>query len=203
MSLIVSVAVLVLITACNDTPTVPANTLIEGSPALSSGGSSDAEVIRVQDKCEPTSFNEVGQEVFGMDLCLTEDGEGPWGEFGPDNVTFQEFADELNPKDFGHGAWRFHPDDTHIDEGEALKAVNQGGEVHTFTEVSAFGAGIVPELNEPLGLTEPAVPVEDLDPTFVGPGGSRTLPDLSVGTHLFMCFIHPWMRLELEVRADD
>jgi len=188
MSLIVSVAVLVLITACNDTPTVPANTLIEGSPALSRGGSSDAEEIRIQDKCEPDSFN----EAIGEGICV-----------GDENVTFEEFLTKLNPDDFGHGAWRFHPENTHIDEGESLEANNEGGEEHSFTEVVSFGAGIVPELNVPLGLTTPAVPAEDLGPTFVGPGGTRTLTNLSVGTHKFMCFIHPWMRLELEVRADD
>ena len=33
-------------------------------------------------------------------------------------------------------------------------------------------------------------------------GGTLTLDNLSVGTHKFECFIHPWMRTTIEQRSD-
>ena len=133
--LMLLVAVPALTAGCTDSPTVPGGALSNASPRLSVAGASDVEEIRVQDKCEPISFI----AALGPGACV-----------GDDNVTFDEFAEELNPDDGGHGAWRFHPDDTHIDLGESLKAINEGGQVHTFTEVVSFGAGIVLLLNAAL-----------------------------------------------------
>jgi plastocyanin len=31
--------------------------------------------------------------------------------------------------------WKFNPDDTHIDAGETVRAINTGDEPHSFTEV--------------------------------------------------------------------
>ena len=43
--------------------------------------------------------------------------------------------------------WDFHPWWVHVDEGQKVKAVNVGGEGHTFTRVKRFGNGCVPPLN--------------------------------------------------------
>src|SRR5262249_4562591 len=81
---------------------------------------SDIEVIRIQDRCDQATFPpEAGCQGSG-------------------GVTFSEFLERVNPKDGGHGAWRFHGTD-HIDKGEPLRISNTGGEPHSFTEVSAFG----------------------------------------------------------------
>lgn len=154
--------------------------------AASSGG---VRTVRVEDKCDPATFN----EVLGEGVCV---GDG--------NVTFAEFLEKLNPKDGGHGAWRFHFGRGRIDRGETLAAINVGGEPHTFTEVAVFGGGCVDELNGPLGL----VPVAECGNPDLFPGGIRPsganfdVSALSAGTHRFQCLIHPWMRLKVEVRAD-
>ena len=150
---------------------------------------SDIEVVQIQDRCDKATFPpEAG--------CVTSGG-----------VTFSELLERVNPKDGGHGAWNFHFGKGHIDAGEPLRISNTGGEPHSFTEVSAFGTGLVPFLNPALPPgTPPAVPVgfatleEANAATILFPGSERTLEHLSVGRHKFQCLIHPWMRLEVEVR---
>lgn len=83
-------------------------------------------------------------------------------------------------------------------------ATNYGGEFHTFSEVPNFGAGCVPDLNLPLGLDGP--PVSDCSrqvfkDTGIVPGATLTVAPLPVGTHLFECLIHPWMRATYTVIA--
>src|SRR4051795_12878811 len=86
--------------------------------ADSGSGKNQAEVVRIQDRCDPATFN----AALGPGACV---GDG--------DTTFPEFLDEFADKGFvGH--WRFHPDDLTIRAGESVKAVNQGGEAHTFTE---------------------------------------------------------------------
>lgn len=146
---------------------------------------SGVEEVRMEDRCDAATFPaEAG--------CIGHGG-----------VTFAEFSEELNPHDGGHDAWKFNPHDTHIDAGETLRAVNIGGEPHSFTEVFNFGAGLVPSLNGALPPgTAPAVPVNPagVAATFAGPGQSFEISGLSVGVHKFQCLIHPWMRTTVEVR---
>jgi hypothetical protein len=153
--------------------------------------------VDVDDRCDPATFN----AALGDDTCV---GDG--------NVTFDEFLEELNPQDKGHDKWRFNFGRGRIDRGETLRAVNRGGEFHTFTEVEEFGGGCVPALNVPLGLT----PVSECDPltevapgvqvptafleTGVNAGDSIDIAGLDKGTHKFMCLIHPWMRVSVKVR---
>jgi plastocyanin len=102
----------------------------------------------------------------------------------------------------GHGAWRFNPNFDTIVEGDSLEAINEGGETHTFTEVENFGGGIVPEINELLGGLEPVPEAQDpeiFEPTFLAPGESLTITDLSAGTHRFMCVLHPWQQTVIKV----
>ena len=150
---------------------------------------SDIEVVRIEDRCDQATFPpEAGCQGSG-------------------GVTFNEFLEKLNPEDGGHGAWNFHFGRGHIDAGEALRIKNTGGEPHSFSEVSAFGTGVVPLLNGALPAgTPPAVPVgfgsleEATGATILFPGGDRVLTNLSPGKHKFECLIHPWMRIEVEVR---
>jgi hypothetical protein len=107
-------------------------------------------------------------------------------------VTFDEFLDRVNQHDGGHGGWRFSREETDLKSGQALVVDNVGGEVHSFTEVKAFGGGIVDLLNAALPLGTPAAePVLGVDPRFMNAGDTRTIANLSRGTHRFQCLIHP------------
>lgn len=146
----------------------------------------DAETIRVQDDCDPVTFNEA---------------QVPGGCLGDGDTTFQELIDTLIAEG-AHDKWRFHPDHTHIDRGEALIAHNVGGEFHTFSEVSTFNrAGCVQPINDVLGLgPAPASCATEFVPTLLPQGAKVRVDDLSRGRHKFMCLIHPWMRTVVEVR---
>jgi plastocyanin len=138
----------------------------------------DTRKVFVMDRCEPDSFD----AAVEPGTCVRNGG-----------VTFDKFARRLNPKDGGHNAWRFGPDHLKLKSGQTLTAINTGGETHTFTEVAAFGTGIVPFLDAALPPgTPPAVPVGDLG--FMAAGDTLELGALSPGTYLFECLIHPWMR---------
>ena len=149
----------------------------------------DGRKVRIQDRCDPATFN----AVLGDGVC-TKDG----------GTTFDEFLAELNPKDGGDNHWRFKPKQTHLKPGGHLDIVNEGGETHSFTEVVDFGATPIPDfalLNNALAPgTRFAVPV-GADLNFVPSGGTLRIGNLSVGTHKFECFIHPWMRSTVEQRS--
>jgi hypothetical protein len=98
----------------------------------------------------------------------------------------------------GHPAWRMSPTYFRIDSDEDVSVKNDGGRVHTFTEVANFGGGFVPPLNGTLLLApecETATPLP--------PGGKLELKGLSVGNHSFQCCIHPWMRMLIKVEPED
>ena len=106
----------------------------------------------------------------------------------------------------GHPDWLFYPTYIRIKQGETLRAVNQGGEIHTFTEVSNFGGGFIPDLNNPPGsagvpecgtgyVKNPA-----MASTRVIQGSSLLVTDLQRGVHHFECCIPPWMRVDVEVK---
>ena len=158
---------------------------------------SGARIVEIEDRCEAASFN----AAIGDGTCL---GDG--------DVTFAEFLAVLNPIDFGHEHWRFQFGRGRIDRGERLKAANDGGEFHTFTEVAEYGGGCIDELNQPLALTPVAecAAVTEVAPgvfvptafitTGIDPGGTLDVPRLTAGEHKFQCLIHPWMRIDVEVR---
>jgi plastocyanin len=136
--------------------------------------------VLVEDDCEPASFN----EAIGPHTCI-----------GHGTTTFGEFIGQLQTlKDAP--AWRFDPSELSPGAGDRIRAVNVGGEFHTFTEVAHFGGGCVEPLNAILGLTpvpecgEPGI----LERTGLDPRASLKTAPLTAGTHLFMCLIHPWMR---------
>ncbi|MHA6795262.1 cupredoxin domain-containing protein [Pseudonocardia bannensis] len=161
-------------------------TVLVAPAAAAHGGTS----VRVQDECETTSFN----AALGPGTCVGDgDGDG--------NVTFAKFSEKLNPKDGGHGAWRFDRREAKIRLGESVHVTNEGGEVHSFSEVSRFGTVGIPPLDAALPNGSPtALPVGDPGPTFLQPGETLHIHGLSAGTHKFECLIHPWMRSTIEVR---
>jgi plastocyanin len=152
------------------------------------GGAADVRIIRMNDQCEPKSFN----AAFGAGTCVRANG----------GVSLDTFLRVL-----GHagkiGSWSFVPGAVHVQEGQEFQAVNRGGEVHTFTEVDEFGGGFVPLLNELTGNpnTVPECALATLGPgDFIPPGGATEPEDEAPGIHHYQCCIHPWMRADVIVR---
>jgi plastocyanin len=153
------------------------------STSAADGGARVKKIV-MRDECEPVSFN----AAVGAGTCV---GDG--------KVTFQELLASLPAG--GSKKWVFKPAKTTEKSGTVLHVVNRGGETHSFTEVSAFGTGIVPPLNAALPPdTEPAVPVPG-DPLFIPAGGTGDTPALSPGVHMFQCLIHPWMRSVVTIKS--
>ena len=136
--------------------------------------------VSIQDQCDPASFN----AALGAGTC-TKQG----------SVTFAQFNSELNSTQ-KVAAWLFAPSNLTIRIGQSIAAKNDGGEVHTFTEVAAFGGGIVPALNQASGNNVEAAECKTLTAAdMVMPGATFTTdPETSAGTELYQCCIHPWMR---------
>src|SRR5262249_43017683 len=154
-----------------------------------------AQVIAVDD-CDPETFN----------AALGESGGGFCH-----NVTLPTFHQSTTLDELLNGVmtgnpdpgWDFEPDQLTIRKGTTLSVVNQGGEPHTFTEVAHFGGGSLDVLNH----GEPAVPECDggfkrveVARTRITQGSRLDVPGLSKGKHLFQCCIHPWMRMEVDVK---
>ena len=163
-----------------------------GSGGSGSGSGGDNRTVRIEDDCDPATFN----AALGDPNACVGDGD----------TLFQELIDELIDEGSAD-KWRNKPDDTHVDDDEGLVVNNQGGEFHTFTEVQFFGAGCVDELNAILGLTGTPAGAACPDSLFSGfpPGGSITISAASLppGMHLFQCMVHPWMQTTVEVRGHD
>jgi len=152
-----------------------------------------AEKIRVLDNCDPT---DPGWAPTGG--CVLEGG----------NVTVAEFntllVSPLSLATVGHPAWRNDPSYLTIEVGDSVRARNEGGRGHTFTEVANFGGGRVPPLNR--GLTpapECALAPGAVDPTALAPGATLKVTGLAIGLHRFQCCIHPWMRAAIRVTAPE
>jgi hypothetical protein len=163
---------------------------------------SDPLVVRMRDKCDPTTFN----ASVGPGTCI---GDG--------TITFAQFIKQVTSAKKA-GSWHFDPAAGTVDEGTVLALENRGGETHTFTKVENFGGGFVAPLNalsgNPLPAAEcatatlgglipkPASPAN----IFVGPGTTEMGPTaggpiLPRGTTTkFQCCIHPWMRTELRTQ---
>ena len=86
--------------------------------------------------------------------------------------------------------------DAGVTTGGTITATNQGGETHTFTAVAQFGGGTVPALNQASGnLIETPECAATTNADLIAPGNSFTTGhQITAGTHLFQCCIHPWMR---------
>ncbi len=149
----------------------------------------------ILDQCDPNTFNAVlGNVAAGNIECV---------RVGPGR-TVAAYASFLPA---GDPLWDFYPDVLKIHEGDKVIAANEGGEVHTFTQVAAFGNGFIPGANNPTGATNTIPECEGgfLNPdnhvaaTRVVHGANIVVTGLTPGKHLFECCIHPWMRMEIDV----
>jgi plastocyanin len=160
------------------------------------GGTQDDDPPRVAqvvalDECDPATFN----AALGPDFCK--------------NVAlgaFTKLTDLFAKAKAGtpDPGWDFEPDTLHIKKGTDLVVVDQGGEPHTFTEVSQFGGGFLPVLNAPGEETVPecagGFSNVAVAKTRILQGSQDHITGLSKGEHLFQCCIHPWMRVKVEVK---
>jgi hypothetical protein len=152
-------------------------------------GTISAEEVELQDDCDP---RDPAWALIGG--CTREEGD----------VTLEEFNAELrsplSQAVIGHPAWQNDPTYLTIELDETVKVKNDGGRLHTFTEVAHFGGGRIEALN--LGL--PPAP-ECLQPstTDVAPGATLKIRYLSLGNHRFQCCIHPWMRTLIKVLPEE
>jgi hypothetical protein len=136
------------------------------------------------DACDPESFN----AQFGDGTCVRNGG-----------VRFDKFIAELTLH-HSIGAWHFTPGQAQMDVGDDLVARNDGGEVHTFTEVDEFGGGIVPLLNQITGEETVAPECMALQPTdFIAAGGTSREKEEKEGVEKYQCCIHPWMRTVVHI----
>jgi plastocyanin len=157
------------------------------APQLESkiGGHGEQRLVQMMDACDPQSFN----DAIGPGTCIRRGG-----------LSFAKFIALLGEHQ-KVGAWHFAPPTLKARVGQELIAINQGGEVHTFTEVEEFGGGIVPDLNTLSGNPVPAPECLALDPDdLVPPGGTYTDEVEEEGTERYECCIHPWMRTIVTAR---
>jgi len=161
--------------------------------AAHEGGDGDLKEVRMFDDCEQVSFN----RMFGAGTCVG-DGE----------TILDEFISQLlatAPSGVPNvDGWEFEPSDVRLDADKGLRAVNRGGEFHTFTKVKAFGGGCVDEAPVLSGPQKPVPECKDKDVfelTGAPPGHDVVVRGLKAGTHRFECLIHPWMRTTVVVRA--
>ena len=144
---------------------------------------SGVNTVRLEDRCDPASFD----AAVAPGTCVKDLG-----------TTFDEFLAELQATGVAHH-WRFKEDQFQIRAGEAVNALNIGGEVHSFTEVQNFGGGVVPLLNDLSGAGGIVPECTALVPVL--PDGTSAPKVLTTpGVHKFQCCIHPWMRSEITVR---
>jgi plastocyanin len=150
-----------------------------------------AEQIVALDECDPATFN----AALGADFCRNV-------AIGASTKLSDLFAKAAaGTPDPG---WDFEPDTITIKQGTPLSVVDQGGEPHTFTEVARFGGGFIPQLNAPGEDTIPECSGGfsnlAVAKTRILQGSEVKVADLSKGKHRFQCCIHPWMRVEVEVK---
>jgi hypothetical protein len=177
---------LVSLAGCADrsTPTGPAGP-VAAAPSLDRRAAATTPQIAILDQCDPDSFN----HAIGAGTCVGRTS----------GVKFDAFLQQI--RQFGGApGWRFWPSEIELRLGGSFTATNMGGEVHTFTEVDHFGGGVVPRLNDLSGNHEVAKECLALaNDDFLPPGGKfHDTPD-AVGTELYQCRIHPWMRAVVHV----
>jgi len=173
--------------ACADTPKAP--TAISASPGISADRANvldGARLLKIHDECDPATFN----AAFNDPTICVKQG----------HVTFDRFIAELT-KTQQAGQWRFDPSDVELDARQNLFAINNGGEVHTFTRVAKYAGGIIPLLNDLTGNTEVAPECTALEADdFVAPGATYTAELNADEIQHFQCCIHPWMKTDIRVK---
>ncbi|MDQ4079526.1 MAG: hypothetical protein M3125_02115 [Gemmatimonadota bacterium] len=186
----IALVALSMVVGCSDdkgsgTPVAPTiRASGSGSHGLGDDAGSGNNRIAIRDDCDPRdpAWNPTGG-------CFLRGGD----------VTFAEFAGEndspLAASIVGHQAWRNDPSYLEIRVGEKVRVRNEGGRIHTFTRVGAFGGGKAAPLNEGLVVAPECPGSVDI------PAGGRTeVSGLAAGNHRFQCCIHPWMRALIKVK---
>ena len=196
---VISVAVAVAVavaTLAATTGRADAHGMHEGS-LHDSRGSSHGQQVKIEDDCQPASFN----AAVRPGTCKG-DGE----------TTFDSFITEVTKTKQAED-WHFDPSMLAAKAGRPVILENEGGETHTFTLVKVFGGGFIPILNNlsgnPIAAPEcvnpgnaqvPAPP----SPTNVfvdaGTNAAFRTAGLLPGKYMFQCCIHPWMRVILTVK---
>jgi plastocyanin len=150
-----------------------------------------AQVVAL-DECDPATFN--APTAVGPGFCKNV-ALGASTKFAD---LFEKAAHRTPDPN-----WDFEPDAMVVKKGTVVSAVNQGGEPHTFTEVTKFGGGFI----GPLNGGEETVPEcaggfsrVEVAKTRILQGSQLQITGLSKGEHLFQCCIHPWMRTKVEVK---
>ena len=178
------VATLILLTGCVILTSATHATAQGSSPGL-------AQVVAL-DECDPATFN--APSAAGPDFCRNV-------ALGYSTTFSDLFA--LAAAGTPDPGWDFEPDKLEIKKGTTLSVVDQGGEPHTFTEVKKFGGGFITGLND----GEATVPEcaggfssVAVARTRILQGSHLDITGLSKGKHRFECCIHPWMRMEIDVK---
>jgi hypothetical protein len=122
---------------------------------------------------------------------------------GKGKTRFDKFIAELTRSQVAQ-KWRFQPNHIELDRGATLTAVNEGGEVHTFTRVAKFGGGVIPLLNTLSGNPDVAPECTTLEADdMVAPGATYTAELNTDKLQHFQCCIHPWMRADVRLKHGD
>jgi plastocyanin len=157
-----------------------------------------AQVVAL-DECDPRTFNPaLGEEGGGFCRNVTLYGFPDHDYSTPlDQLVSQANAGTPDP------GWDFEPDLLTIERGTTVSVVDQGGEPHTFTEVQQFGGGFVEALNHGESIVpECAGGFKNVAVarTRILQGSRLDVAGLAKGKHFFQCCIHPWMRMEVDVK---
>jgi len=151
-----------------------------------------AQVVSL-DECDPATFN--APTAAGPDFCKNV----ALGASTTFSTLFSEAAAGTPDPN-----WDFEPDTLTIKKGTIVQAVNQGGEPHTFTEVTKFGGGFIPGLNGPGEEVAPecagGFSKVSVARTRILQGSQLQVTGLPQGEHYFQCCIHPWMRTTVVVK---
>jgi len=172
------------VVGCSDGATSTSMMTAPTSLRADRGSGDHMKVVNMFDECDPTTFN----AAVGPGSCTR-----------PAGVKFDKFVAELTQMQVAP-QWHFAPDNVTLRVGDVLASRNMGGETHTFTEVKAFGGGIVPFLNALAGTPKVAPECQALALSdFVAPGGMTSEVTDEAGDEMYQCCIHPWMRAVVHI----
>jgi plastocyanin len=166
--------------------------LAGASHATAQGNSPGIAQVVALDECDPATFNDPG--AVGADFCKNI-------ALGASTTFADLFAEAAAGTP--DPAWDFEPDTLAIRQGTVVTVADEGGEPHTFTEVKKFGGGFI------TGLKDGEATIPECTGGFKNIAVARTrilqgshldITGLSKGKHLFECCIHPWMRMEVDVK---
>jgi plastocyanin len=155
--------------------------------ALNSKDAHGSHHVAIVDDCDPNDpdWNPTGG-------CVLRGGVVTEDEFGA------LLTSPLSTAVVGHPAWRMEPSYLRVSTGTSVRVSNDGGRLHTFTEVAQFGGGRVPPLNVGLTVAPECAPTAP-NANDLPPGERLELNNLSPGNHKYQCCIHPWMRALIKV----